>query len=199
MSGLELMAVIAGVVIGFVIVSAVLGQRGRGATPQAQAEPDARGTTKDTHYASSEPHDAGEGATAPQVRIFQCPHCSQRMRVQIPLIGRNSQCKRCGTKFAIGLDEHGNLHVVSNGRSKQHHDGEHDTPATSEECLALLGLGPIATSEEIKAAYKKQMKDYHPDKVAHLGEKLRAVAGREAQKLNSAYGFLKERGFLKDA
>lgn len=200
MSSIELMVVVAGLAVGFLVVSAFLGRRDRDGARQTQADTEVQNSTHNGHHASSEQHGAGDSTTVSQFRIFQCPHCSLRMRVQLPLIGRNSQCKKCGTRFVIGLDDHGNLHVISDTNSGQHpHDAGYDVPRTSEECLAILGLGPIATSEEIKAAYRMRIKEYHPDKVAHLGEKLRTVATREAQRLNLAYGFLKEKGFLKDA
>jgi len=50
-----------------------------------------------------------------------------------------------------------------------------------------LGLGENATLEEIKIAYRNKMKQYHPDKVAHLGKELQDLARKKATEINRAY------------
>ncbi len=42
----------------------------------------------------------------------------------------------------------------------------------------LLGVPYDATSEEITRGYRERSKDYHPDRVAHLGEDLQFHAKR---------------------
>jgi DnaJ-domain-containing protein 1 len=56
----------------------------------------------------------------------------------------------------------------------------------NEPWYEVLGLSPDSTEDEIKAAHKEKIKQYHPDRVSGLGEKLRAVAEIESQKLNAA-------------
>jgi len=51
----------------------------------------------------------------------------------------------------------------------------------------ILGIRPGASREEIKAAYREQIKLYHPDKVASLGEELRNVANRMSASITGAY------------
>jgi hypothetical protein len=50
-----------------------------------------------------------------------------------------------------------------------------------------LGVTSNASLDEIKAAYKEQIKQYHPDRVAALGPKLKALAELETKALNAAY------------
>ncbi len=57
-------------------------------------------------------------------------------------------------------------------------------------CRAVLGVTEDASLEEIKARYRALALQYHPDKTAHLGEKLRAVAETETRRINEAYGYL---------
>lgn len=51
----------------------------------------------------------------------------------------------------------------------------------------VLGVPQIATRDEIARAYKRRISEYHPDKVAHLGEEIRAVAERRSKETNAAY------------
>ena len=51
----------------------------------------------------------------------------------------------------------------------------------------VLGTPVGASFEMIRAAYKDRLKEYHPDRVAHLGEKLRNLANDEAVAINQAY------------
>jgi hypothetical protein len=51
----------------------------------------------------------------------------------------------------------------------------------------ILGIAPSASREAIQAAYKARMNEYHPDKVAHLGEDLQKLAHRKALEIQQAY------------
>ena len=51
----------------------------------------------------------------------------------------------------------------------------------------VLDVGVFATREEITAAYKRRISEYHPDKVAELGDEIREVAERKSKQINSAY------------
>jgi DnaJ like chaperone protein len=51
----------------------------------------------------------------------------------------------------------------------------------------ILGIDSSASREEIQAAYRTRMHEYHPDKVAHLGEELQKVAHRKAVEIQQAY------------
>ena len=56
----------------------------------------------------------------------------------------------------------------------------------------ILGLEPGASPEQIKSAYRKLSMQYHPDKVAYLGEEFRRVAEEKMKELNEAYQHLKK-------
>jgi uncharacterized membrane protein YkvA (DUF1232 family) len=51
----------------------------------------------------------------------------------------------------------------------------------------ILGIEPSATQDEIKSAYRKLANQYHPDKVAHLGEELQALADQRFKEIQDAY------------
>ncbi len=60
----------------------------------------------------------------------------------------------------------------------------------------ILEISPDASDDEIKSAYRKMAKKYHPDKVASLGEEVRKNAEEKFRSVQEAYENLKkERGF----
>ncbi|MBW8001848.1 MAG: DUF805 domain-containing protein [Planctomycetes bacterium] len=63
---------------------------------------------------------------------------------------------------------------------------------TAKDYAKVLGLTEGVTSEELKKAYRNLAMQYHPDKVAHLGSKLKQVAEEEMKKINEAYRFFQE-------
>lgn len=57
----------------------------------------------------------------------------------------------------------------------------------------ILGLKPGKTSDDIKNRYRELVMQYHPDRVAHLGPKLREVAEQEMKEINEAYDFFRRK------
>jgi DnaJ-domain-containing protein 1 len=51
----------------------------------------------------------------------------------------------------------------------------------------VLEVSPKASLDEIVVAYRKRISEYHPDKVAQMGEDIRAVAERKSKEINAAY------------
>jgi preprotein translocase subunit Sec63 len=52
---------------------------------------------------------------------------------------------------------------------------------------AVLGVQPGASAEEITRAYREQMRRYHPDHVAHLGDELQQLAHEKTLDIQRAY------------
>jgi DnaJ like chaperone protein len=48
-----------------------------------------------------------------------------------------------------------------------------------------------ASAKEIKKAYYKLCKEFHPDMVSHLGDEFKAVAEEKMKDINMAYQILK--------
>ncbi len=60
----------------------------------------------------------------------------------------------------------------------------------------VLGLDPTASVDQIKAAYRSHMRQYHPDRVANASPAVQEAAKKKAQEINLAYDVLtKVRGF----
>lgn len=57
---------------------------------------------------------------------------------------------------------------------------------TIEESYKILGLKPDATESDVRAAYKRQIKKYHPD--TYKGDK--NVANEKTMQINQAYRIL---------
>jgi hypothetical protein len=53
--------------------------------------------------------------------------------------------------------------------------------------FSILGLSPSATIDEVKQAYKVQVKQNHPDRVHDMSPSFRELAEAEMKKLNAAY------------
>jgi len=54
----------------------------------------------------------------------------------------------------------------------------------------ILGIARGASKEVIKKSYREQMKLYHPDRVAHLGEALKELANQKAKEIQRAFEML---------
>jgi DnaJ-domain-containing protein 1 len=59
--------------------------------------------------------------------------------------------------------------------------------ADLDDPYVVLGLPETATNDEIRAAFKAQMKLNHPDKVAHLSPALQKFAEEQVLKIKDAY------------
>jgi DnaJ like chaperone protein len=67
---------------------------------------------------------------------------------------------------------------------------------SSDNAYKILEITKAATVTEIKAAYRKMAKKYHPDKVIHLGKEHREGAEEKFRRVQEAYEQLqKERKF----
>ncbi len=66
-------------------------------------------------------------------------------------------------------------------------DGQVPDETIDEDCFAVLGLSPRADEAAVRDAYRRLIRQYHPDKVANLGPELVAVAERETRRINAAY------------
>ncbi len=67
-----------------------------------------------------------------------------------------------------------------------------ESPESSFDPYEILGIDSSASGEEIQAAYKARMHEYHPDKVAHLGEELQKVAHRKTVEIQRAHEQLRK-------
>lgn len=57
----------------------------------------------------------------------------------------------------------------------------------------ILGLRGRVSAVDVRNRYRELAAQYHPDKVSHLGPKLKEVAEREMQEINEAFEYFKKR------
>jgi DnaJ like chaperone protein len=68
--------------------------------------------------------------------------------------------------------------------------------ARASDHYTVLGVDSSASNEELKKAYRHLAKQYHPDKVSHLGGELVEFAHQKFQEINESYQALRnQRGF----
>lgn len=97
---------------------------------------------------------------------------------------------RGSTRTAGSPDDH-----QSEARfGRQQSDSADGQPSRSTDPFAVLGVSPGAPAEDIKAAYRRLVKRYHPDKLQHLGEEFRELAEKKFKAIQSAYQSLKDAG-----
>lgn len=65
-------------------------------------------------------------------------------------------------------------------------------PAAEADPFSVLGVARGASQEEITKAFRDKMKQYHPDRVADLGEELQKLAHEKAVEIRRAYDTLKK-------
>ncbi|PAP78546.1 J domain-containing protein [Rubrivirga marina] len=69
-----------------------------------------------------------------------------------------------------------------------------DAPEARHRATLELGPGPGPVSEDaLRAAYRRLVVAYHPDRVAGLGDKLQRLAEEETKAINEAYAYFKAR------
>ena len=71
-------------------------------------------------------------------------------------------------------------------------DGETHRQKTQQSDRAfdpyqILGIPMSSSRETIRSAYRSRMTEYHPDKVAHLGEELQELAHQKVLEIQKAY------------
>jgi DnaJ like chaperone protein len=91
----------------------------------------------------------------------------------------------------LDIPEYEQRTVEAKYRYKQQYGTETSQDMAGEH-YATLGLEKGASKEEIKKAYRKLSMQYHPDKVAHLGDEFRAIAEGKMKEINAAYDFFKK-------
>ena len=66
-------------------------------------------------------------------------------------------------------------------------------PPSVTSAHKILGVSVQASWKEIQLAYKEKIKQYHPDKLSHLGEEFSSLANEKFLEIQAAYDDLKRK------
>ena len=64
---------------------------------------------------------------------------------------------------------------------------------THDDPYSVLGVPSDASQEDIRIAYRLLAAQYHPDKLAHLGDEFQALAEQKFKAIQAAYETLQQR------
>ena len=127
-------------------------------------------------------------------KIIECQQCGQKLRVQLSPDERSQCCPSCKAEFTASFRD-GILSVTFKKRqqSGSSTDSAKDQlQVTLEDAYRLFNADPGTLWEEIELARRRLIQQYHPDKVAALGPKLRAVAEVEGKRINIAFDLIRK-------
>lgn len=146
-----------------------------------------------------------------QKALITCPRCEGKAAIEVLPEGyicvREVQRTRKGdaeweptAKARASEKCRRKPHEEANHREDQDAHNDHRDVGIKIDtawCLDRLGVTHYASADEIRHAYRAKISQYHPDKVAQMGEKIQRVAKEESRELNKAYAYLKERGLSR--
>lgn len=70
-------------------------------------------------------------------------------------------------------------------------ESQKNTFSTYPVYYKILGISKNTTNQEIKAAYRKYARQYHPDKCIHLGKEFQDFAIKMFREITEAYQKIK--------
>ena len=105
-------------------------------------------------------------------------------------------CNECQIRLETekaNAREHERQEQENRTRRDDDSEREHTASENGFDPYQVLRITRGANQEEIKAAYFNLMKQYHPDRVSHLGQEFQKLAEEKAQLINRAYQLLVEK------
>ncbi len=147
--------------------------------------------------AASRPRPATAKADRDAVGRARCIHCGSLLEIELPPPSNVDTCRNCGRRFAIVLwDADNNLYVSALEAGYGLEAGGSWTvdraAGDAAHWLAVLGLDGVGNLErislrQIRKAYYRNVRRYHPDKYHHLPAEFRLVAEHKTRRLHEAY------------
>jgi DnaJ-class molecular chaperone len=84
----------------------------------------------------------------------------------------------------------GNFTSEKTRKKDQNNNNNKRASTSSQTPYEILGINNNADKNEIKNAYRKAIKKYHPDKVSHLGKDFSNLANEKFLEIQKAYDTL---------
>ncbi len=83
--------------------------------------------------------------------------------------------------------------TIENKYRYGHQPGDLGGAGSEKRYYTVLGVTKGDDFAVIKKAYRKLSMQYHPDKVAHLGDEFKGVAEEKMKEINAAYDYLRKK------
>jgi hypothetical protein len=113
--------------------------------------------------------------------MFTCGVCGCKLRIRLFLVGQVHRCPICQTRYRSFMNS---LGQVSLG---QELESEAPLPTFGVDNHAVLGVSSDASELEIKRAYRRLMKENHPDLCPQDNVERRQRAEEKTKAINQAY------------
>jgi len=128
-----------------------------------------------------------------------CIHCGKHLSDKCRKCGETLPsgavfCIECGSRVKIGQQEE--FEKENSDHKNKKNDSNTNSPETTNEekyYVSILDLRGRQTPDDIKKKYRDLARQYHPDKVSHLGPKLRETAETEMKLINTAFEYFKKK------
>ena len=98
-----------------------------------------------------------------------------------------SDAHTSGTSYTSGSSSASSSGSASSAGTRTRSSAPAPGAADPDDPYTILGIEPGATSDQIKAAFRNQLKLNHPDKVAHLSPALQQFAAQQTLRVKKAY------------
>lgn len=135
---------------------------------------------------------APSGPKSAKPPSFRCVECLRKFRIRNLRGGVLFNCPLCGAPYRTRADVRGRVQVEHRAEGSPGVPlAETIRPAGSHE---VLGVAATASHDEIKQAYRRLMKEHHPDRVASLSQAERAQAEERSKEINLAYAQMVGKG-----
>lgn len=105
------------------------------------------------------------------------------------------EARRANAHGNFGKRERGTDHTFGGENTWRENWGKSkESEATQSESIhtswfTILGVPEGATREQVTAAYKQKISQYHPDTVAQMGTEIRELAELKSKEINAAHDY----------
>ena len=144
--------------------------------------------TPDQPEAAAEPPPSPPGPHSAKPPSYRCVECRRKFRLRNLRGGVAFHCPLCGAPYRTRTDAQGRVQVEH--RTGSPHGVSIEETVRPAGVHETLGVAADASVVEIKQAYRRLMKEHHPDRVAGLSEAEQAHAEERSKAINRAYAQL---------
>ena len=138
--------------------------------------------------------DTGHAARQGDEGAFAKRRETERERIRNKYFEKERRQRQARQREARFRQQHAPHGGTPGGDRHRERRAPEPAPSSAAEHLVVLGLEPGYSQDELRRAYRARVAEYHPDRVASLGPKLRRLAEEETKRITAAYAFLKRDG-----